>query len=517
MNFFGISAAVNCITALALAAIFAHNKSRYKYYILYNLGIAFWSFFYFFWQYSTDYNTALLYCRLLMVGAAFIPFFFTNFIYELVDKSSKTQSILFYFNLGCSLFFSSQLLTNTLILKLEPVMMFSLWPKAGHLFFPFLGYFLGNVLLAHVLLWKEYLKTKDRKFLLIFCFTLIAFSGGSTNYFLWMNIPIPPFANFFVSIYTIAIAYLITKHNLMDIKVLIAKRDSKIITGVVAAGSFGVLYGVLTSLGVGFSLPFYMLLGLAWYGYGQDIQRLIQTPLETKFLKGFYNVEKVVQAISQGLFIANSRDDVIAVVTGEFANTIQIKNVITVLAYENELSHRVEYHCQELSASLDARAHTEHVLPPKNLLIQRFHADGSIVFWDDLDPELKHRFPLSPFKGSLVIPFHSNLYLQGLVILGPKLSEEPWTQQDIALFASVISQVMIVFDRIAHQEKLKNAYDQLDSLNQELQKRVQEEVQKSETSIRIAQELSHKASLATLATGIAHEIRNPMRFLLRIC
>ncbi|MGE4169625.1 MAG: sensor histidine kinase [Candidatus Margulisiibacteriota bacterium] len=305
-------------------------------------------------------------------------------------------------------------------------------------------------------------------------------------------------------------SYLITKHNLMDIKVLIAKRDSKIITGVVAAGSFGVLYGVLTSLGVGFSLPFYMLLGLAWYGYGQDIQRLIQTPLETKFLKGFYNVEKVVQAISQGLFIANSRDDVIAVVTGEFANTIQIKNVITVLAYENELSHRVEYHCQELSASLDARAHTEHVLPPKNLLIQRFHADGSIVFWDDLDPELKHRFPLSPFKGSLVIPFHSNLYLQGLVILGPKLSEEPWTQQDIALFASVISQVMIVFDRIAHQEKLKNAYDQLDSLNQELQKRVQEEVQKSETSIRIAQELSHKASLATLATGIAHEIRNPM-------
>ncbi|MGE4234672.1 MAG: hypothetical protein AB7F43_15290, partial [Bacteriovoracia bacterium] len=185
--------------------------------------------------------------------------------------------------------------------------------------------------------------TKKTQIKTILIGLFIALLGAWTTFLPGWGIAVEPYGIHFIFIFQLMIAYTITKHEFLDIRVLIARKDSKIITGILVFLSFLVLYFFNIFQETQWIMLEFSGLGLFWYLLGEKIQLLIQTPLETKFLKGFYNVEKVVQTISQGLFIANSRDEVIRVVTSEFANTIQIKNVITVLAYENELSHRLEY------------------------------------------------------------------------------------------------------------------------------------------------------------------------------
>ena len=61
---------------------------------------------------------------------------------------------------------------------------------------------------------------KRRQIEYVFWGTLIGFIGGSTNYFLWYDIPIPPIGNFLVILYPLALGYAVLKHHLFDLKVI---------------------------------------------------------------------------------------------------------------------------------------------------------------------------------------------------------------------------------------------------------------------------------------------------------
>jgi hypothetical protein len=53
--------------------------------------------------------------------------------------------------------------------------------------------------------------------------SLLGFGGGATNYFLFYNIPIPPFGNPLVAVGFGLLTYSIIRHRLMDIKLLISE------------------------------------------------------------------------------------------------------------------------------------------------------------------------------------------------------------------------------------------------------------------------------------------------------
>ncbi|MBU1684453.1 hypothetical protein KKC56_03285, partial [Patescibacteria group bacterium] len=51
----------------------------------------------------------------------------------------------------------------------------------------------------------------------------ISIIGGSTNYFLWYDIPIKPYGNIFASTYVIMTVYAIVRYRLLDIKFVLRK------------------------------------------------------------------------------------------------------------------------------------------------------------------------------------------------------------------------------------------------------------------------------------------------------
>ena len=247
MNYYSFSAIANFITSI-LIFFFVSRKTKQSastskiYFSLFALAVAEWSLGYFFWQISTSYDQALFYFRFLMVGAIWIPCFFFNFIVELTNQK-KNKKFYVITNYIVSLIFSVLNLTPYYIKSLTRKLNFIYWPVPGPAFIYFLGYFLIITVIAHVILWQMITKSSDAKARLqykyVFAGTLIGFIGGSTNYFLFFDIPVKPIGNVLVLVYVATVAYAIIRHQLLDIEVVVRR-------AAVFAGLFAFVYGLFT-------------------------------------------------------------------------------------------------------------------------------------------------------------------------------------------------------------------------------------------------------------------------------
>ena len=244
--FYPFSAFVNLITSF-IVSIFVLSRN-YKLplnrsFVYFSSSVAFWSFFYFLWQISKDKAHALLWCQVLMAGAIFIPSTFFHFSTVLINTFQKYKKFVLCSYL-ISAFFLITDATSLFVKDVRPRLSFLYWPTAGSLFFPFLIFFIGVVLLAHVFMFRYYnnlsgIKRNQVKY--VFLGTAMGFIGGVTNYPLWFDIPILPIGNIFVSVYVFLVAFAIIKYRLMDIRLAIS---NTVIFIIVYALVLGVPFGL---------------------------------------------------------------------------------------------------------------------------------------------------------------------------------------------------------------------------------------------------------------------------------
>jgi len=116
--------------------------------------------------------------------------------------------------------------TQYFVLNVKPRLNFPYWPTAGSLYFLLPVFIISSPTYAAILSYNFYRKsTKTRRNQLRYVFigSVIGFSGGATNYFLFYDIPIPPIGNILVSVFGIFVTLAIIKHQLMDIRIVIKR------------------------------------------------------------------------------------------------------------------------------------------------------------------------------------------------------------------------------------------------------------------------------------------------------
>jgi len=189
------------------------------------LSISLWGFGYWQWLVSNSHVSALFWVKLLTVGSTFIPFFFFYWIISLIDANKKYEKIIFVlFFITVAL--SVMLLTTNLVVKeVGSKLEFPFWPIPGILYLPYIIFlYSGLISWALGILIKSYIYNLDEKrksqAQYIFWGSLIGFGGGATNFFLWYNVFIPPYVNFFVSIGLLLFGYAATKYQLFNSKVI---------------------------------------------------------------------------------------------------------------------------------------------------------------------------------------------------------------------------------------------------------------------------------------------------------
>ena len=225
MGFYAITSLINAI-ASALFGFFVILKNRKavlnKTFAIFCFSVAVWSGGYFLWQITENSQNALFIFRILMIGAIFIPACYFHFVVSLVDLlKEKRKLIISGYILSFIFFFLN--FTPLFIKGMESKLSFPFWPQPGIAFHPFLAMFFGLTIYSWYLMLKirrQSDEIKRRQIEYVFWGTLIGFIGGSTNYFLWYDIPIPPIGNFLVILYPMALGYAVLKHRLFNLKVI---------------------------------------------------------------------------------------------------------------------------------------------------------------------------------------------------------------------------------------------------------------------------------------------------------
>ncbi|MFH1684225.1 MAG: histidine kinase N-terminal 7TM domain-containing protein, partial [Candidatus Margulisiibacteriota bacterium] len=286
MNYFAFSALVNGLTSVLLGIYVLKRGFKSplnKSYSFFAFSVFFWSLGYFFWQLSSTAANALFWSRVLMAGAILTPVAYFNFSLWLTNKynDKKWESNISF--LVCAIFLGLSF-TPMIVKEVSKKLFFTFWPNPGLMYLPFLLMFFFYAIYSLYIMYTVYRRASGHlkaQIMYVFIGTAIGFAGGSTNYFLWYDVPIPPFANILVLAYPILLAYAITKHRLMDISVVISRLVAEIISilflGTIYLGMVWAYQAYVSpSIGLGF-VAMTILYGIFVGQVHQRIRLFIQT------------------------------------------------------------------------------------------------------------------------------------------------------------------------------------------------------------------------------------------------
>ncbi|MDP3992979.1 MAG: ATP-binding protein [bacterium] len=228
MTFYALTGLINAIPSILLGLFVLLDNPKLqtsKTFFYLSLSLGLWGTAYFFWLISQSAETALLWVRILMVGAIFIPATYFHFIIHFLELFKQKHKLVVTFYL-LSLVFALISFTPLFLTGVGHQLSFSFWPSAGPLYLPFLIYFFLTILYATALLYREKRRAphlKLRQIDILIAGAVLGMIGGATNYPLWYGIPILPVGNIFVVSFSVSIAYAILKHHLFNIKVLLTE------------------------------------------------------------------------------------------------------------------------------------------------------------------------------------------------------------------------------------------------------------------------------------------------------
>ena len=499
MNLFAISGLINAISVFILGCIvyFKNRKREINIrYALFCYFVGFWSFCYFFWQISQDKNSALFWSRGLMAGAIFIPVCFLHFVLLLLDLYEKRKRIV---KIGylIFLFFFILNFTSWFVSDVKPKMYFRFWPEPGAVFSIFLLVWFWYCLYPCYLLIRDYrkftgIKRQQAKYVLIAI--LIGYSSGSTNYFLWYNISIPPYGNFIVPLFVGMMAYAIVRYRLMDITITITR------TGVFVA-VYTLVLGLPFLLAIWGGSWLIGLLGPNWWvaplvlmaalaTVGPFLYIFLQSRAEAILLREQRRYQETLKQAAIGMTRIRDLDKLLNLIVHIVTKTVRISHSAIYL-----LEQKTEQYLLEAGRNLkkEQPASINHnsslIVWLKNQKNPLIHEEIKRKAQDDLSPVFKEiERQMRQLNASVIIPSFLEDRLLGFIILGDKRSGAIYTQEDLDVFSVLATQAALA---------IENALFILEA------KVMQEQISQAEKM----------ATIGTMADGLSHQINNRLHAL----
>lgn len=507
MDFYAVSALVNAVTSILLGAFvfFRNRRNRTNNaFILLTFAVFIWSLFYFFWQISTDYSSALLLTRLLSIGSVLIPIFYLHWVLSFlgIDNNKQSERVLM-FGYGITLVFLFFSFSPYFIEDVERIMFFEYWPKAGILYSLYLLFsYFGLIGYGIMKLLDRYRKTTGLlhyqiKYILMGSF--IGFAGGLTNFFLWYGIPILPVGNIIVSLYVFILFYAMMRYRLMDMRIIF--RQLFVYVGV----------SLFTYIFFYLLIIFYDTFFGGVFTFGSYAFGLLVAPL---FVLIFYNTSKAIQGFANKYFFVSlyGHQNAINKLAEDLTKCIDLNKIIKLLVatMKSVMNTNTVYIFLEqdgdyyLSGSRKKMVVNDNIIryleKKKNLLISDelqyvYEEDGNEGIVLEAYCYMKDK------DISIFLPLVINNGLIGFIILGPKESSDPYTKEDIELLLTLSKQASIALEN-ARQ------YKQIKEFGKMLQIKVDEQVKDIKEKNEYLQELLVMRS--DFLKVISHQLNTPL-------
>lgn len=501
MNYYTISALVNFIlsSTLGLVVFLKNPKSRVNLtFSFFACAVAFWSFSYYFWQIAESYNSALFWTKTLMSFAIFIPVFYLHFVFAFLGILNAKKILLIATYLIFFLFFLLNIFTSQFITGVKPLSNFAFWPIPGIFFHPFLIIWAVYVIYATQLLYRTQrdsigLKSMQSKYILMSM--IIGFIGGSTNYFFWYGVSIPPLGNILVSVYVAMTAYAIVKHRLFDIRLIIARSVAYtlllVVLGALYAGGLFVIGTFYTGVATADNqLAISTLLALMMAFTFQPLRHYLEKITDKIFFKGHYDSSQLLSNLSSVMSMNIEFYPLTTGILQYLTKDMRItRGAIVVLSEDSKALYDVI-----------GVGFSHPLLITYSQVSPLISSSSDSIILDELDEgELKEQ--LKKFNASLLRKLRVKERVIGFLLLGEKASGGTFSEQDLKIIDILAPEAAVAIHNSQSYDKIKR----FNVILSEEVKRATSDLQKA--NIRLQELDKLKDDFVSVAS---HELRTPM-------
>lgn len=507
MHLYTFSLLVTAVTTLALGlVIYCYNRrSRLnRLFLAFTLGIFVWNGGLFFNTLAADAAGAFFWVRVLHLGAAILPALFFHLVLELTGQLKQKAAVLrrvYWLSLAAGL----AVLTPWFLKGAVPHSNFNFfvaWP--GPLYLLFIASTSALYFYTYLTLLKAYRFTRGvrRNQLKYFMLaSIIGYAGGYTNYLVNYNIkifPLFPHGNYLIIAYVLLMSYAIIRYRLLDIDFFIKKGlvYSALIGFILAAYTLIVLLGQEILQRYFSPHPLILpILAAAAIAFGlRPLEILFDRATDKMFFRGKYDYRQTLKDASERMSRTIDIRSLIELIVRIVSKKMQVTNALLFLWNDEEGKFFLEA-AHNFGQGNSGEIYIEETSPivswlrDKNDVIIREEIVGikdrvSLFQQERLALE-KILEELDYFQSSILIPSAWQGKLIAILSLGPKLSGDMFSQEDIELLLTISAQgATAIRNSLASEEKLA-------------------------TQAR----LIHSAKLSAIGAmvaGIVHEIRNPL-------
>jgi len=460
-----------------------------------------WSFGVFGLYIADSEITALYWSRVAFFGMFFLPPGFLHFVFALTKSITKINKRLLYISYGMAFIF---LVLNCMGLFISEFIKVGMkyTPKAGIVyqiwilnvvFWMFYGL---SILFGRYKITNEMRERNQIKYLFIAASTGIVFSF--MNALLSFGIKIYPIAGFTTIIYTSIVAYAIVRHQLMDIRVVISRGFTYAslvgaITGIyiLTVGIFQGIFG--TTVFARSSFLVNALAAMIIAATFQPLRNRIHSTVDKLFFKEKYNPQKILKEFTWALSSLIEADKISNLLINTATETLHIAKSSVFLAEREGSRFRINA-MKGLPARPGNEETIEKIYFEKDEFLPRWLKEKDKIF---VREEFEFRLARQEFnpteelnklkelEANLSIPLKMKDELVGIFNLSNKMSGEMFTSEDLEFLTTLANQAAIA---------IENAW-------------LYEEMRELEKNLHRADKLT---ALGTLASSIAHEIKNPL-------
>jgi putative nucleotidyltransferase with HDIG domain len=472
MWYYPLSAFLNAVVSIA-CLIYVLQSNRQKNITLsfsfFGLSVALWSIGYFFWSVSSTQGLALLWSRIFMAGAIFIPISSIHFIFSLIGSLNSKKRFLIFSYIIALLFLVFDF-TPYLVSSVSQKLQFDYWPNPGFLLHFFIIIFIGSFFYSCFLFYKYYkdgnlsgINRNQVKYL--FLAIILGYIAGGSNILLWYNIPFPPYGNVLMVFCMFLIAF-VMRNYMADFRTVVTRGAlfgivniaillSIVFISIWSEGYFYMVFGERWWI-------FFLVIGLFLSYVGQRIYHYLRDKAESEEL---HKQEAIKHASFE---LLSTRD--ISVIRAKIMNIIIEKlniEYVRILSYipDKKIFDVIDakgiqrrYIDEEQRKPLDY----EHSLI--KLIIRHgesFSVDevmkfkyGKDINMFDVQTELR-------ILGAVVIlPVFKNTKLEEFICLGGKKGRTIYTKGDMHTLAILMNNEILAMDNAKAYSRIEKTFSQ---------------------------------------------------------
>ncbi len=273
----------------------------------------------------------------------------------------------------------------------------------------------------------------------------------------------------FLFLIPLSFAYAVVKHRVMAIPVLLRRsaryllveRGFAILMLLISVGLtlwFGQAYARRFSAGSKAAIPIGATFGVLLISGATQVHRRVRTRLDRAFFRSAYDAQQILENLAAKTLAVTDREGLALLLHQHIHDALHPMPLFVYLLAGDGLLHAY-------AGSPPSEALT--LLPAAAGLNQLAGRHGPL----EPDPVTFRGTQMEPLHAECLVPIRgtADSGLQGLIVLGPRLSEEPYSAGDRRLLASVASQAGIAMRSISLAEKMAERMEAERRSEQEMQ------------------------------------------------